>query len=69
LGDPSLISIGHARVEYVAWYGALVSLAHDLAGALQEFAPLPPAVKPAPWITGQTPAPRVLDVCRLACLP
>jgi hypothetical protein len=58
---PSLITIGHARAEYVAWYGALVSLARDLAGRLVEYEAIPPALMPAPWITGQTPSSRVLD--------
>lgn len=59
--DPSLISIGHARAEYVAWFRALTSLALDLADRLGEYAPTLPAIKPAPWITGQTPASRVLS--------
>lgn len=60
-GDPSLIHIGHARAEYLAWHGALVSLAADLAGKLAEHEPTAPAVRPMPWITGQAPASRVLS--------
>jgi len=59
--EPALITIGHARAEYVAWFGALMTLARDLAGKLKEFAPMPSALMPAPWISGQTPASRVLD--------
>jgi hypothetical protein len=59
-GDPSLISIGHARAEYVAWHGALVALAQSLAGKLKEFEPAPPRAMPMPWFTGDAPASRVL---------
>jgi hypothetical protein len=58
---PSMISIGHARAEYVAWHGALTSLAKTLQGKLGEYEPTAPAVMPMPWITGQTPASRVLS--------
>lgn len=60
-GDPSLISIGHARAEYVAWHAALESLANNLRDHLVEFEVLPPAARPMPWITGQAPASRVLS--------
>lgn len=59
-GDPSMISVGHARAEYVAWHSALRTLADNLAGALDEFEPLPPSAAAEPWLTGQTPASRVL---------
>lgn len=59
-GDPSMISVGHARAEYIAWRGALVSLASTLQGKLAEHEPLMPSVTRMPWITGQTPASRVL---------
>jgi hypothetical protein len=59
--DPPLITIGHARGEYVAYHDALTALARDLDGVLKEFAPTPPAIARAPWITGQTPISRVLD--------
>jgi hypothetical protein len=59
-GDPSMISVGHARAEYVAWHAALVSLATTLKGKLAEYEPQAPAVMRMPWITGQTPASRVL---------
>jgi hypothetical protein len=60
-GDPSMISIGHSRAEYVAWYGALIALAKTLKGKLAEYEPTAPAVMPTPWITGQTPVSRVLS--------
>ena len=60
-GDPDLLSIGHARAEYLAWHGALVLLATWLAGTLTEYEPTLPAVRPMPWITGQVPASRVLS--------
>lgn len=59
-GDPSMISIGHARAEYVAWHMALCTLAERLAGALDEFEPIMPSAAARPWITGQTPTSRVL---------
>jgi hypothetical protein len=59
--DPSMISVGHARAEYVAWYGALITLAKALKGKLAEYEPTAPALMPMPWITGQTPASRVLS--------
>lgn len=59
-GDPSMISIGHARAEYVAWHAALCTLADNLAGALDQFEPTRPSAAAEPWITGQTPASRVL---------
>ena len=59
-GDPSMISVGHARAEYVAWHSALRTLADTLAGALDEFEPTRPTAAAEPWITGQTPASRVL---------
>jgi hypothetical protein len=60
-GDPSMISIGHARAEYVAWFGALISLAKTLKEKLAEYEPTAPAVTPMPWITGQVKASRVLS--------
>ena len=60
-GSPSMITVGHARAEYIAWHGALVYLAVQLAGKLAEYEPQPPAVRQMPWITGQTPARRVLS--------
>lgn len=59
--DPSLIHIGHARAEYFAWHGALVSLARNLSGKLKEYEPQPPAVRALPWITGQAEPSRVLS--------
>jgi hypothetical protein len=59
--NPSLISIGHARAEYLAWYGALAALAEQLRDALNEFEVLPPSVARLPWVTGQTPQSRVLS--------
>jgi hypothetical protein len=58
--NPSMIQIGHARAEYLAWYSALVSLAEKLRDALVEFEILPPVVTRLPWISGQTPESRVL---------
>lgn len=60
-GDPSVLHIGHARAEYFAWHCSLVTLADKLAGALKEFEPTMPAVRPMPWITGQVLASRVLS--------
>lgn len=51
-GDPSLISIGHARAEYVAWHNALVRLATALAGSLADHAATMPSASRAPWLTG-----------------
>jgi hypothetical protein len=59
--DPSMIMVGHSRAEYVAWHGALISLAKALKGKLAEYEPTAPALMPMPWITGQTPASRVLS--------
>lgn len=59
--EPSVLHIGHARAEYFAWHCALVTLANNLAGALKEFEPTLPAVRPMPWITGQVVASRVLS--------
>jgi hypothetical protein len=58
--DPSMISIGECRAEYVAWRAALCVLARDLSGMLKEFEPTAPAVAALPWITGETPASRVV---------
>lgn len=63
---PSMIEVGEARAEYVAWHGALVTLAAVLAGKLVEFEPTAPAVARLPWVTGQTPASRVVAVRDLA---
>lgn len=59
--SPSMITVGHARAEYFAWHSALVQLARALAGQLAEYEPMPPAVRPMPWLTGQAPASRVLS--------
>ncbi len=58
--DPSLLAIGHARAEYVAWHGALISLVAALKGKLAEYEPTMPAAVARPWITGQ-PVSRVLS--------
>jgi hypothetical protein len=60
-GNPSMISIGHARAEYVAWHTALVALATSLRDRLVEFEPTMPIVRAAPWITGQAVPSRVLS--------
>ncbi|WP_315728795.1 hypothetical protein [Bradyrhizobium sp. SZCCHNS2015] len=60
-GDPSPIHIAECRAEYLAYHLALCSLAERLAGKLADFDPLPPAIRPLPWITGQTPVSRVLQ--------
>lgn len=72
--DPDMLSIGHARAEYLAWHGALVTLAARLADDLIEYESTPPAVRPMPWVTGQVPASRVLsdglaDGCLTGKLP
>jgi hypothetical protein len=58
--DPSLMSIGHARAEYVAWHGALVALAASIGDTLAEYMPTPPAARALPWVTGQIVPSRVL---------
>jgi hypothetical protein len=57
-GDPSPLAVAEARAEYLAWHDALTYLAKVLV--LDEFEVLPPAAARVPWITGQTPASRVL---------
>ena len=68
-GDPSMISIGHARAEYVFWHDALTTLARDLIGRLAEWDAQPPALAAMPWITGQTPVSRVLGVADVVATP
>ena len=52
------------RAEYLTWYIALEYLARDLAGRLDSFEVLPPAVARRPWETGQTPEAKVLRAGR-----
>ncbi|MCR6735517.1 MAG: hypothetical protein NVV83_16210 [Afipia sp.] len=59
--DPSMVHIGECRAEYVAWHVALVSLAATLSGKLSAFDPVAPGAARLPWITGETPASRVID--------
>jgi hypothetical protein len=58
--DPAPLGIAHSRAEWIAWHGALSSLAHDLAGALCEFAPTPPALPVMPWLDPAPLASRVI---------
>ncbi|WIG52499.1 MAG: hypothetical protein OJF48_003418 [Afipia sp.] len=57
---PSMVEVGEGRAEYVAWHGALVSLAASLSGKLAEFEPVAPAAARLPWITGETEVSRVI---------
>lgn len=57
---PAPLHVGECRAEYVAWHGALVSLAGALAGRLKEFEPTMPAAAAMPWITGEAPASRIV---------
>lgn len=57
--DPAPLSVAHSRAEWLAWHGALTSLAHDLADALREYAPTAPALPLMPWLD---PAPLVARV-------
>jgi hypothetical protein len=59
--SPSPLDIGHMRAEYLTWYIALEHLSRELAGRLDGFEVLPPAVARRPWETGQTPDPKVLS--------
>jgi hypothetical protein len=58
---PAPLQIGECRAEYVAWHAALVSLTVALAGQLVEFEPVAPSAAAMPWITGETPASRILE--------
>lgn len=45
--------IAYARLEYVAWHGALLELVERLNnGALRDHVALPPAIAAAPWANG-----------------
>lgn len=59
--NPSVLQIGHARAEYVAWHSALVALSAGLTGRLAEFEPTPPLAAATPWIVDDEPQPRVLS--------
>ncbi|WP_316191629.1 MULTISPECIES: hypothetical protein [unclassified Bradyrhizobium] len=59
-GDPAPLAIAESRAEYLAYHHGLCTLAVSLAGRLAVYEPLPPAIRPLPWITGQAPASRVL---------
>lgn len=58
--DPSLMSIGHARAEYLAWHDALSGLVDDLGDSLIEYQPIASPARRLPWVTGQDKASRVL---------
>ena len=58
--DPSPLSVAHSRAEWVAWHGALSALALDLAGALRQYEPTPPALPLMPWLDPAPHAARVI---------
>lgn len=59
---PSAAEYAHARAEWSVWHAGLVQLAELLSapGSLVDHQVLPPAVTPAPWITGMPEPSRVL---------
>lgn len=59
--EPDPVSVACERIDYSIWYGSLTSLADSLKERLSEYQPVPPAVAPMPWITGQTPESTVHD--------
>lgn len=59
--NPSVLAIGDARAEYLAWRDALAFLATALAGRLNEFEPLAPAAARLPWVKDDEPKSRVLS--------
>ncbi|WP_022722961.1 hypothetical protein [Rhodopseudomonas sp. B29] len=63
--DPVPLKVADARAEYVAWHRAMITLAHNLHGALADYQPTPPAAPALPWLTGE-PASRVICGAALA---
>ena len=49
--DPMPISVAHSRAEFVAWHQGLTALAHDLAGRLSRYEPVPLALPLLPWLS------------------
>jgi hypothetical protein len=57
--EPSMVHVGECRAEWVTWHGALTRLALALAGKLETFDVVAPALPLLPWVTGSD-RPRVI---------